>query len=147
MDISSRCWPGLGYPKLEKLNHGYFLSVQTRYGISQKLKRYTYGVQTCIWFIHGIACDNQRYPWICKDTKSYQRVSDSRWYHDSSSGKLSKCWVQSWEFFTHPTWRMVLPTLLQAFRRQPQAESRSPPIPLLHCHGQTPPAWGHHFYF
>ena len=63
MDISNRCGPGLGYPKLQKLNHGYLLSVQSRYGISQKLKRYTYGVRTCIWFIHGIACDNQRYPW------------------------------------------------------------------------------------
>ena len=63
MDISKRCRPGLGYPKLQKLNHGYLLSVQSRYGISQKLKRYTYGVRTCIWFIHGIACDNQRYPW------------------------------------------------------------------------------------
>ena len=76
MDISKQCRPGLGkpwisptggsglgYPKLQKLYHGYLLSVQTKYGISQILKICTYGVQTCIWFIHGIVCDNQRYPW------------------------------------------------------------------------------------
>ena len=62
MDISNRCGPGLGYPKLQKSNHGYLLSGQSRYGISQKLKRYTYECKH-VWFIHGLACDNQRYPW------------------------------------------------------------------------------------
>ena len=36
MDISDQCRPGVGY---------------------------TYGAQTWIWYIHGITCDNQRYPW------------------------------------------------------------------------------------
>ena len=36
MDISDQCRPGVGY---------------------------TYGAQTCIWYIHGTSCDNQRYPW------------------------------------------------------------------------------------
>ena len=86
MDISKQCRPGLGkpwisptggsglgYPKLQKLYHGYLLSVQTKYGISQILKICTYGVQTCIWFIHGIVCDNQRYP-------SYPWYISKHWY-------------------------------------------------------------------
>ena len=41
------------------------LSAQSlsRYVISQKLKRFSYGVLTCIWFIHGTAFDYQIYPW------------------------------------------------------------------------------------
>ena len=37
--------------------------MQTRCGISLKQKGYTYWAQTYICYIHGITCDNQRYPW------------------------------------------------------------------------------------
>ena len=83
MDISNQCRPGWGYPNFQKLNHGYLQQVRTRIGISQtskikswisliwaeqiwyipKTEKIYLWVQTCIWFIHGIACDNQRYPW------------------------------------------------------------------------------------
>ena len=54
----SKHWyiPGISlvYAKTRKLINWYQI----------RLKRYTYGVQTsCIWFIHGSACDSQRYLW------------------------------------------------------------------------------------
>ena len=83
MDISNQCRPGWGYPNLQKLNHGYLQQVRTRIGISQTSKIKSWISLICaeqiwyipktekiylrsaniIWFIHGIAYDNQRYPW------------------------------------------------------------------------------------
>ena len=83
MDISNQCRPGWGYPNFQKLNHGYLQQVRTRIGISQTSKIKSWISLICaeqiwyipktekiylwsaaiVWFIHGIACDNQRYPW------------------------------------------------------------------------------------
>ena len=83
MDISNQCRPGWGYPNFQKLNHGYLQQVRTSIGISQTSKIKSWISLICaeqiwyipktekiylwsaaiVWFIHGIACDNQRYPW------------------------------------------------------------------------------------
>ena len=83
MDISNQCRPGWGYPNFQKLNHGYLQQVRTRIGISQTSKIKSWISLICaeqiwyipktekiylwsaaiVWFIHGIACDNQIYPW------------------------------------------------------------------------------------
>ena len=83
MDISDQCRAGWGYPNFQELNHGYLQQVLTRIGIPQTSKIKSWISLICaeqvwyipktemiylwnaniIWFIHGIACDNQRYPW------------------------------------------------------------------------------------
>ena len=77
-DSAQRDW--IGISQTSKSNHGYLLSVQTRYGIPQKLKRYTYGVQTCIWFItKDIPSTSQStvvylgYPWYAKTLQLINR--------------------------------------------------------------------------
>ena len=92
MDISNQCRPGWGYPNFQKLNHGYLQQVLIRIGISQTSKIKSWISLICaeqiwyipktekiylwsaniIWFIHGIACDNQTYPWYTSEHWYYQ---------------------------------------------------------------------------
>ena len=75
--------------------------------ISQKPKRHTYGVWTCIWFIHGTACDNQRYPWYISKYCLYQGYPQYMLKHENLSTGIrfqmhyAICWthIMKWGFF------------------------------------------------
>ena len=75
---SARLGQPWGYPKLQVKTRISLTNADQVWDIPKTKRIYlsnnTYGVQTCIWYIHGISCDNQRYPCQSYISRQWYRV-------------------------------------------------------------------------